>query len=409
MSCHNVPVENELVTMRFLHIFDGNSIFINLAHERFGSLENVDSTWFNVEENARLPSLEGVDVLVCHSLSPRICDLLNILKPKIRVWWIGFGYDYYDLIFGSYSEQLLWPTRLARYSLFLRSLTKLPRTQDFRGQRAAFVYFILDLIRKPYRDFRPEYPRQFSSRRVESKVRTISNYVSHFSPGMGNELTSISSNYRLNLSQIEWNYGVSAKLFEEPLIERSEGVSEEQRIRFAIGNSATWENNHLAAINVLKNLSFERDWRVVLPLATGYDSVRHFVTEAFRRHFGEKQVEVIFEEVGEDDFVSQIRELTSFVSLSKRQLGLGTIKIALYLGKKVVLRGDNPVLSYLRNLGFAVTEWGEIESEPSKLLSPLQREVAANNSRLVTQFFGDKAEWVRTEVAVGSFRSSSSA
>lgn len=247
--------------------------------------------------------LEGVTAVVFHSLR----SLHVNLPSNIKVLWIGFGFDYYNLIYRNQNNLLLSKTIELKKSL----------------NKDGYVKKLLKSI-----PFSKEINQIIKER---SKLKFI-NKVDFFSPVLNSEYDLVVDAVS-NFSPIfiDWNYGT----LEDDLLKGFE----EKRINgdnILVGNSATYTNNHLEAFELLSLMGIKNK-EIICPLSYGSDKYKNEICK-----------------IGEDFFGCQFHALTGFMPIEEyintlsscsivimnhiRQQALGNIIIMLYLGAKVFLK-----------------------------------------------------------------------
>lgn len=140
------------------------------------------------------------------------------------------------------------------------------------------------------------------------------------------------------------------------------------------GNSASYTNNHLEAIELLKNLDLKHH-KIVTPLSYG------------NKYYADKIIKY-----GNEILGSNFESLTEFLKLSEyqkvlqscgivimnhyRQQAVGNVVNAIYLGAKVYLSNKNTLYRYLKRIGchiFSIEEDLVPENESVFELLPLSK------------------------------------
>ncbi len=134
-----------------------------------------------------------------------------------------------------------------------------------------------------------------------------------------------------------------------------------------LGNSASKSNNHIEAIDILKNIELE-ERKVIVPLS-----------------YGQKEYADIIINYGNEQLSNSFTPLSSFLSLSEynnviqscgivvmnhyRQQAVGNILASLWMGAKVFLDERNTFYHYLKRIGCYVYSIKELSHDNLELLT----------------------------------------
>ena len=111
-----------------------------------------------------------------------------------------------------------------------------------------------------------------------------------------------------------------------------------------IGNSATFENNHLEIFELLKKIDL-KERKIIVMLSYGNGLYAKEIIKVGEKYFGDKFYAVT-------DFmpIKKYNKIFSscsiFIFNHLRQQALGNINLALFMGGRVFLREDNPIYTY---------------------------------------------------------------
>ncbi|WP_146490019.1 TDP-N-acetylfucosamine:lipid II N-acetylfucosaminyltransferase [Vibrio sp. T20] len=296
------------------------SEFIRLSPEE---LERKD---FNIY-------FKGVIAVVFHSLAHH-----NVKVPAgIKTLWIGFGYDYYDLIYSDSDELLLNQTRKLKWSLnkigFLKNkLKKVP---------------LLKVTNNIFKG-------------VTSKINTV-NKMDYFSPVLNSEYQLVKQSVsKFAPGFIDWNYGT----LEDDLLR---GFKDRKVFgnNILIGNSASFTNNHLEAFDLLTTLDIKnRD--LVCPLSYGDLHYRNSISAIGEKLFTDR-FNSLTDFMPIEDYINILASCSVVIMNHTRQQALGNIIIMLYLGAKVFLRKKNPVYDFFKDEGAVIFSIEDLELNPNLL------------------------------------------
>ena len=294
---------------------------------------------------------EGHSVVVLHSLEERKLALLRNLPQRMTVWWLGWGFDYYDL---TQTELLMPLTRAAR-----------PRSPP-----------------EPWlARLRARWQRRFdkSGSRVELLQR-----VDYFSPVIAEDFALVQQALpAFRARSLAWKYGT----LEDDFIRGFEGRSVNGP-NVLIGNSATMTNNHLEAFELLRGLELGGR-RVIVPLSYGNAAYQGIIEAQGEARFG-AAFQPLRDFMPIEQYVATVASCSIVVMNHLRQQAVGNVVIMLYLGAKVFLDARNPLFANLRRHGFHVFATEQLVAEFSDALDDeRQRE---NRNRLTT-LWSRQAVW----------------
>ena len=132
-----------------------------------------------------------------------------------------------------------------------------------------------------------------------------------------------------------------------------------------VGKSSKKEENHLQVLEILIGLDLDK--KVYVPSSTGdLRNYREKLKKEFRKYKGDVVFLDKFLEL--EKFIEILQKANTLIIGSKRQLGLGTILISLYLGHKVYLYRENPIFNYLQGLGMTIFSLKDLNSNFDKEL-----------------------------------------
>jgi hypothetical protein len=282
-------------------------------------------------------SLKNYEMVCLHWLDDAKMQLLAQADASVKFVWIGWGGDYYDLITGD-TTKLLKPKTLAL-------------SQKHRIQASSL----------PFKSKIKQIIKQIIYKKVEKQH--IINRIDFFAPVLYED-------YELLIKTIpdftprylSWNYGTleddMIKGFEDYVISGN---------NILIGNSATYENNHLDVFEHLKHLNLGSR-QILAPLSYGDTQYRDLVALEAKMLFGKQFVSVEgFMPIAE--YVSILSSCSVAIMGHLRQQALGNIVIMIYLGAKVFLDKHNPVYLFFKKYNTFIYTLEEIETQIDNALT----------------------------------------
>jgi len=293
----------------------------------------------------------GVDCVILHSL----VNLSIVIPDNVPCVWIGFGYDYYDLI----NKELY-----------------LPKTRDYIRNKKRSIFDIKSFTLKLY---------EFIFIKNMDKKKFISKYVDYFSPVISTEYKMIE--IKCMPEFLEWNYGTVETLI-------AKGIEEDVLLTndVLVGNSATDTGNHL---DVLELLSVDAvGGNVILPLNYGDESYASKVIIEFRKEFGSK-VQAITNFMPLEEYLSLVSRCGIMIMLHKRQQAYANINLGLYTGAKIYLHSSSPLYDYLIGMGYII--FNENDINESSLSAALSRNEKINNRKILHSILSENVMIEKTK------------
>ena len=262
------------------------------------------------------------DLVVFHTFNYRYEHLLALfLSRHIPLVWIGWGYDYYDLISKGDLNLLLKPlTRQVKEQV----RQDMDNVKDKNDAIKSFVKRIL-------------FPRlkKLATRRID-----------FFSPVIFEDYKLVAEAAPWMRAQyIPWNYGVT---FQEKLPE----ISNSSDHNILVGNSSSFENNHLDVFEQIAGFDFG-DRKIICPLSYGNSEYKKYVLEKGYHLFGDKFIP-LEEFTSLQEYISVLSTCSIFLMNHLRQQAAGNIALAFLVGGKVLLDTRNPLFDHYKNEGFKI-------------------------------------------------------
>lgn len=310
--------------------------------------------------------IEDSDVIVLHSLPDSFADLVRFIPKEIPVIWLGWGYDYYDL--------------LNNLSLLL------PKTKALKATIEPMTMFMI---------LRKSLKKLLENTGIIKSKRDVINRMTIFAPVLPNEYNMVATALRLNEfpSYSCWNYGT----LEDNLVKGFET----ETIRgndILVGNSASFTCNHIETFDVLSQLSLNGR-RVVAPLSYGNQSYRKEIEKVGYENFGENFFPLV-DFIPVNEYVAEIKNCGYVIMNHVRQQAVGNIVIMLYLGARVFVRQENPVYGFFKNSGVVISTVQELEGQPELLNLPLTAQERASNRAIVSDYWCRERAYERTRKLV---------
>lgn len=306
-------------------------------------------------------SFTQYDVVIIHSLSSVWYKAILSIPSDIPIVWIGWGYDYYDIIYTS-PEKMLLP-------LTSKEIKKIaPKDNLFKKLKRIAKKII--------------FP--------SSKYKTIQR-INFFAPVLPAEYNMVSTNFPgvKFPDYCLWNYGnLEEDLVKDFIESKVTGNS------ILVGNSASAENNHLDSFRLLSSIDItDRD--IISPLSYGDAQYRNLVITKGQELF-EKNFQPLISFMPITDYV-KILESCGFVIMNHlRQQAVGNIVIMLYLGAKVFLRKECPTYNFFLEQGAIIFSIQELENKPELLDHALDDASMIVNRQIIINNWSKEASHKKT-------------
>lgn len=313
----------------------------NRVCDKQKSINTIDCLDFRL-----IRELNKFDVVILHSLDIYWYPFI-LFSKNIKFVWIGWGFDYYDIIYSKYNMMLLEKTGL----IIKKGISIKSR--------------IILLITKLFK------------RRVISKINV-------FSPVLKSEYFLVKSKLKIkNMPQyVSWNYGnLEDNLLKGFFNKKTNGTS------ILVGNSATDTNNHIEIFELLKDLKIDNN--CIVPLSYGDSEYKNIIIKKGYELLGNKFIP-LNDFLKYQEYISLIMGCNTVIMNHKRQQGLGNLIIMIYLGAKVYLRKDNPIYREFKKEGFIIFSIDDLKNQHSSLSEKLKHEEIIYNRVLLEKRYSKK-------------------
>jgi hypothetical protein len=385
--------ENPGLPVRFLHIvpddkfvdeahalfedaLPGGHDYVTLAPPRRHLIKTFEPAVAASAAEVRLlhRKLPRYDAVFVHFLDNSARLFVDRAPRSSRFVWIGWGADYYHLIRDQ--SELVLPRSLGLMRSVEASKAPAPAPTPARS--------ILQTATRPVqaiRRHRNDLRMGVIGRGAKAELELL-NRFELFAPVLRSEFDAIvDRNPQFRPRFAEWNYlspGFDLLQDRVPMT-----------CNILLGNSATPENNHLEAMQLIPTEALGAR-KVLCPLSYGDAAYGDSISALGRNTFGENFVPMR-RYLGTDTYIDELRSCSIAVMNHVRQQGLGNIIMMLWLGARVFLRRENPIYMELASLGIEVFDIGEL---PQHLALPEpdvdQMQLLETRDRL-SRRFGRKA------------------
>ncbi|HQS71850.1 MAG TPA: TDP-N-acetylfucosamine:lipid II N-acetylfucosaminyltransferase [Sulfurovum sp.] len=352
MILHIMPdsVFTDFVIDKLDKLDAGNHEFIiNSIHNELKFTKNRNIQIYNTKKLLSkdfIASLASYSAVVFHSLSSiPLKRLVMKVSLDVKFVWLGWGGDYYETI--PQLKRTLYEQQTLK---LMSSLTSLK-----------------EKVKKAIKALIPNY---------DIEVEEIYKRVNYFGPVLYDEYKLLEEIFApVHTKYIPFSYGQ----LENDLTQGIEYL-EINGENILLGNSATFSNNHLEIIELLKNLDLG-DRKVIVPLNYGN---KEYAREIIS--FGNNKIKNNFYPLSEFMDKEKYHKLLSGCSICimnhKRQQSLGNIVSVLYLGSKLFLNKENIVYRFLKREGAVIFSIEDLNTK-SISVKLTKNEIELNRSILM--------------------------
>lgn len=309
-------------------------------------------------------SLAQYDFIIFHALfTDDYLQLAMNADKNIKFVWIGWGSDY-NFINGD---------------LFLKKTSKL-----YQSISKANKISIKEKIKQKIKKF---INKKIFLRDVSDRKKAI-NRINYFAPVLEEEYFLVKKSFKnFKPKFIDWNYGSVGDSLGGCLDKKINGNN------ILIGNSASFENNHLEAFDKVKKLNIGKR-KIIVPLSYGNEIYAREIIKYGQKMFGDHFYPLV-------DFMSiieyhKIISSCSIVVMNHlRQEATGNITIMLYLGAKIFLNKENQFFQFLKNRGAIIFTMDELNNE--NICNNLTYEEVEVNRNILRNFIDEDVILTKTK------------
>ena len=358
MRLHILPDEKIInrTIETFEHVFPNDNKYIILS--KTGKSRYVDVNAKNVY-SLTIDSREFWDIvgnvtlyssIVIHCLTPRAVRFLDKIKHD-NIYWIEWGVDLYNI--------LLEPRGFKLYS------------DDKEIEK--YIYHS-KWSRILHKFFSFLYPRKIYRRAIR-KVR-------FFVPDSMYDEYPLLLSYYPQYSNLEYR-----EFFYYPIDQVVNVSIREKRCHgsnIIVGHSYSYTGNHLEVMKLLSKLDLSNRL-VKFPLSYG-DSERYrdYLLGQGKKLLGGK-FSPLTNYMSLDEYNNYLLDASYFIYNSYRQEAVGNILVALYIGGKVFLSDNSPLLKFYKSIGLIIFPVSSVSNE--SLSIPLQEEDIVHNRGIIEKHY----------------------
>lgn len=350
MILHLVPDEKfiDFAFNEFEKVISGNKFLVitdsdsgDFKYIKSKNIEKVSAE--KIKSKAFISSLQDYEFVVLHYLDKLKTELVLSAPKGVKFVWLGWGADFYHHITGS--NQNLY---LSKTKNLWQSKNKFTRIKNKVSK--------LILYKKKY-------------------LKAVCK-IDFFAPILPNEYGLLKKSIRCFVARyVPFSYGS----LDELLL----GLNECKVMggNILLGNSASYANNHIEAIDILAKLNLGH-CNVITPLSYGDEEYRDYIAE-----YGKTRLNDNFKPITDFMDKHEYHQLISSCSIvimnHLRQQGMGNIVTMMYLGAKIYLNANNPVFEFFKKEGAHVYSIEELTIGNTMVFESLSSEQIAVNRAIL--------------------------
>lgn len=210
---------------------------------------------------------------------------------------------------------------------------------------------------------------------------------------MGFIISSINGDYKLAKevynTRAKWLEGMYPSHIDFSLLD---GVSEnynknKDKKVILVGNSATPTNNHIDALKFLAKYKNE-NFQIICPLSYGsYEDYKKEVINFGNKIFGDK-FKPLLRFMEKEEYAKTILNKVDIAIMNHdRQQAVNTMRVLLYLKRKIYLREEVSPYKQFQSLGAKVYDIKDIKNQNYNSFIQFDNEIGDNNKRVIFNFY----------------------
>lgn len=337
----------------FEHVYPNDNKYIVISSTGTFKYVSVDKNniypFTSVKSNdfwRAVGDVSNYSSIIIHYLTNNAVYFINHINHP-NIYWIEWGYDLYNTMLEPRGFKLYTnPSEMSRF-------VYKSKISEFLHKYCSFLY--------PRRDIK----------RAVSKVR-------YFVPDSMYDEYPLLLSYYPQFKHLEYRdffyYPIDQVVDVSLRKERCHGSN------IIVGNSCSFTGNHIEIIKLLSSLGI-KNRKVKFPINyAGSSEYRNFVIEKGREFLGE-MFDPLLEYMTLEKYNLYLLDANYFIYNNYRQEAVGNILVALYIGGKVFLSDNSPLLKFYKSLGLRIFPVSEITYD--SLNSPLDEKEIDHNRNII--------------------------
>lgn len=359
----------DMAAREFEAVAPGTSRYVIVGRERkLRYISNTKVSFCSLRQALELVNAADCAAVIFHSLASSFAPVLKGVRADQKVFWIGWGYDYYSRLLST-----AFPAGL-----------RMEQTAALPG-RARLLLDKATQSLKRLLGLSPRYSDRLLAR------------IDYFSPLDVEYQMVCRYNPWFRARYVPWMYGTIEDY--EPGDSHGDKPLGDSIL---VGNNAVHENNHLEMFEILKRHVELTGKSIIAPLSYGNGRYREQVIARGREMFGAQFVPLT-EFLPRDAYIELLQGCGHVFFNHLRQQAVGNICIMMLKGAQIYLNERNPLYGWLVSRGAIVqsidslaggNDGGKIE------LVALSEAERAVNQDVIRGHFGREVQRGRTRALV---------
>lgn len=308
--------------VKLLHSFpDVESKFKEYCRLTF-EINELENTY--VSNLTEASHVNNYDAIVLHYL--RVEDRNFLLDNKVDkpIIWFCWGGDIFNK--GKF------------YNKFL-----LPKTKRLKRHHNPVKKSLLSLLKQLIIEI---FPVKVNSTTSSSPMMLAIDEIDYIVPVMPGDYELIKSKYNINAELYHLNY--VNPIVEEKIDWKVSGNN------ILLGNSATYSNNHIEAIDQLRKYNL-KNRKIVIPLSYGKEDVADYIASYATEVLGKEKVFLLKDFLSFSKYNEILNTCEIVIMNQLRQQAVGNIVQSLINGSHLYLRTESTVYQFLKENDFKVS------------------------------------------------------
>lgn len=195
-----------------------------------------------------------------------------------------------------------------------------------------------------------------------------------------------------NLAKSYFNSSFDFRWYNYYDIDETLGELKEKRVNgnnILIGNSATFSNNHLEVLEILKNIELGNR-KLIVPLSYNIKVYAEQIGKKGTSLFEENFVPLM-EYIERKEYNELIRSCSIVIMNHYRHQAMGNLITALWLGAKVFMSDRSTTYSYFKRLGLHILNIEkDLRFKSDQVFDPLDDKLVRSNREILLKEYGKK-------------------
>jgi dTDP-N-acetylfucosamine:lipid II N-acetylfucosaminyltransferase len=301
--------------------------------------------------------IKKYDRVFLHLLDQSLYELLPLIPHGIKIIWLFFGIDGFNLFDGSY---------------FLQPLSK----RSFNDRKELPIQIAIKTGLLP---FFKEKKLHWENQHIKKKAFQRVDYFGHF---LFDDYTLIKRKSNAKFQFVPFTFNS---------LEALEYNSQDELLgdNILIGNSSSITNNHFEVLEKFKSIDYG-DRKIYFPLSYGSKTYSVEIERKAKDILGANFIPV-------KDFVplneyKKLLNTCGFVIMNhNRSQASDNVLICLSNGAKVFMSEDSPLYIFLKGIGVEIFSVQNDLNNSSSLFEPLSDRVKLDNKTALKNYFGQAA------------------